>query len=154
MSASVLSRLDYCISLLSGCPKHLLQKTYYKMSKTQLQDSSSRLINEITFHPSSELFTGCPSKHGSSISCQHSVTPFSLIQPLFICLTFSVSTLNYDSSAPSLTQELYAFGTQRPKHLVIAHFPIPLLLSGGSAAWGWRHSVNHCILGSPEDSAV
>ena len=78
-------------------------------SKTQLQDSSSRLINEIMFHPTSELFTGCPSKHGSSISCQHSVTPFSLIQPLFICLTFSVSTLNYDSSAPSLAQELYAF---------------------------------------------
>ena len=30
------------------------------------------------------LFTGCPSKHVSNISCQHSVTPFSLTQPLFI----------------------------------------------------------------------
>ena len=45
------------------------------------------------------------------ISCQHSVTTFSLIQPLFICLTFSVSTLYQDSSAPHLTQELYAFRT-------------------------------------------
>ena len=39
------------------------------------------------------------------------VTPFSLIQPLFICLTFSVSTLHQDSSTPLLTQELYAFRT-------------------------------------------
>ena len=37
--------------------------------KTQLQDASSKLVNEILFHPSSELFTGCPSKHVSSISC-------------------------------------------------------------------------------------
>ena len=102
----------------------------YNRSKTQLQDSSSKLRNEVMFLLFSKLFTGCPSKHVSSISCQHSVTPFSLIQPLFICLTFSVSTLNYDSSAPSLTQELYAFRTPRPKHLDIAHFPIPLLLSG------------------------
>ena len=55
----------------------------YKTSRTQLQDSSSKLTNEIMFHPFSELFTGCPSKHISSISCQHSVTPLSLIQPLF-----------------------------------------------------------------------
>ena len=34
---------------------------------------------------------------------------FALIQPLFICLTFSVSTLHQDSSAPHLSQELYAF---------------------------------------------
>ena len=41
----------------------------------------------------------------------NTVTPFSLIQPLFICLTFSVSTLHQDSSTPLLTQELYAFRT-------------------------------------------
>ena len=64
----------------------------YKRSKTQLHDLSSKLINEIMFHPFSELFTGCPSKHVSNISCQHSVTPFSLIQPLLICLTFSIKT--------------------------------------------------------------
>ena len=49
----------------------------YKRSKTQLQDSSSKLINKIMFHPFSELFTGCPFMHVSSISCQHSVTPLS-----------------------------------------------------------------------------
>ena len=68
-----------------------------------MQDSSSKLINEIMFHPSLELFTGCPSKHASNRSCQHSVTPFSLIQPLFICLTFSMSPLHRDKSAPLLT---------------------------------------------------
>ena len=36
-------------------------------------------------------------------------TPFSLIQPLFISLTFFISTLRQDSSAPPLTQEFYAF---------------------------------------------
>ena len=75
MSTFVLSRLDYCNSLLSDCPKHLLEKL--QRSRTRLQDSSSKLINEIMFHPFSELFTGLPSKHLSSISCQHSVTPLS-----------------------------------------------------------------------------
>ena len=85
-----------------------------KKSRTELQDSSSKLMNEIMFHPLSELFTGCPSKHVSTLkhvpSCQHSATPFSLIQPLFICLT-SVSTLHQGSSASPLTQELDAFRT-------------------------------------------
>ena len=65
------------------------------------------ILNKIMFHPFSELFTDCPSKHVLNTSCQHSVTPFSLIQPLFICLTFSVSTLHQDSSASHLTQELH-----------------------------------------------
>ena len=105
VSAVVLSELDYCNLLLSRCLEN------YKRSRTQLQDSSSKLINEIMFHPSSDLFTGCPSKHVSNISCQHSVICFSLTQPLFICSNFSVSTLRQDSSAPPLTQEFYAFRT-------------------------------------------
>ena len=78
-------------------------------SRTQLQDSSSKFMNKIMFHPSSELITGCPSEHISNISCQHSVTPFSLMHLLFICLTFSVSTLHQDSSTSPLAQEFYAF---------------------------------------------
>ena len=42
MSAFVLSRRDYCNSLLSGCPKFFLEN--YKRSRTQLQDLSSKLI--------------------------------------------------------------------------------------------------------------
>ena len=49
--------------------KHLLAVDIflknYKRSENQLPDSSAKLINEIMFHPSSELFTGCPSKHVS-----------------------------------------------------------------------------------------
>ena len=129
VSAFGLSRLDYWNSLLSGCRKHLLEKLQ------KVQNSSARLVlkahkQDLMFRPSSELFTCCPSKHILSLSCQHCVTLFSLIHPLFICLTFSMSTVYQDISAPPLTQELYAFCcTLRPKHLDIAHFPIPLLLS-------------------------
>ena len=109
VSAFVLSRLDYCNSLLSGCPKHLLEKLQ------KMQNSAARLVlkahEQDHVSPFSGLFTGCPSKQVSNISCPHSVTPFSLIQPLLICLTFSVSTLHQDSSAPHLTQEFYAFRT-------------------------------------------
>ena len=45
------------------------------------------------------------------------VTPFSLIQPLFICLTFSVSTLHQDSSAPPLTQELYTHFSHKDQNI-------------------------------------
>ena len=38
VSAFVLSRLDYCNSLLSGCPKHLLEKLQ------KVQNSAARLV--------------------------------------------------------------------------------------------------------------
>ena len=63
VSTFVLSVLDYCNSLLSGCPKHLEKNN--ERSRTQLM-----------FHPSSELFTCCPFKHVSSLSCQHSSHSF------------------------------------------------------------------------------
>ena len=74
VSTFVLSRLDYCNSLLSGCLKHLLEKLQ------KVQNSAARLVLKAhkwdMFHPFSGLFTGCPSKHVSNISCQHFVTPF------------------------------------------------------------------------------
>ena len=60
----------------------------------------SKLVNtEIMFQSSSELFIGYPSKHELSISCQHCVTPFSLIQPQFVRLPFFVCALHLLSSA-------------------------------------------------------
>ena len=101
---------------------HLLEKL--QRFKTQLQDSSSKLINEA-------IFTGCPPKHPLSISCLHSVTPFFLlIQPPFICLIFPMSTFHQDSPTPPLTQKLYTFRTKRPKHFNVAHSPMLFLLSG------------------------
>ena len=85
---------------------------HFQFDPRQYKDSLIlKLINKIMFHPSSELFTGCPAKQVSNISCRHCVTPFSLIQPLLICLSFSVSTLHQDCSTPPLTQELYIFFT-------------------------------------------
>ena len=82
VSAFVLSRLHYCNSLLSGCLKHLFENN--KRSRTQLQDSSSKLINVIMFHLSSELFTGCPPKHVSIISFQRGHSFFSDTAPVYL----------------------------------------------------------------------
>ena len=101
--------VDYLICTFSFLLFFLLQHSLSQC--TCMCECVCSLINEIMFHPFSELFTGCPSKLVLNISCQHSVTPFSLIQPLFVCLTFSMSTLHQDNSAPHLTQELYAFCT-------------------------------------------
>ena len=46
------------------------------------------------------------------IECKETLQ--SLMQPLFICLTFFVMcTLHQDSSAPLLTHQLYAYHTRR-----------------------------------------
>ena len=50
--------------------------------QTQLQDSSSKLLNEVMFHLFSELFNGCPSKHILNISCQHCHSFFSDTAPV------------------------------------------------------------------------
>ena len=73
----------------------------YKRSKTKLQDSFLNLVNKIMFHTFSKLFADFLSKHVSSASCQHSVTSFSLIQPLLVCLTFFMSTLHQDIRSSS-----------------------------------------------------
>ena len=58
-----------------------------------------RFIKEIVFRPSSEFFTGCLAKDALSVlCCQCLLTPFSLIQPLFICLIFIMCALHEDSS--------------------------------------------------------
>ena len=83
VSAFSLSRSDYCNSLLSRCPKQLIEKLQ-KVQNSAARLKNSKLINEIMFHPSSEFFTGCPSKHVSSISCQHSHSFFSDTAPVYL----------------------------------------------------------------------
>ena len=108
MSAFVLSRLDYCNSIPSGCPEHLLEKLQ------KVQNSAARLV--LKAHKRDHVSPLLRTLHWLPIQARieyvaNTVTPLSLIQPLFICLTFSMSTLHQDSSAPHLTQELYAFRT-------------------------------------------
>ena len=83
------------------------------------------------------------------LSGTHCNCTIEMIQPLFICLTFSVSTLHKDSSDPPLTQELYAFRTYRPKHLDIAHFPMLLLLSGIVCLMKLRHTQSTTAFKTP-----
>ena len=129
VSAFVFARLDYCNSLLSGCPKHL-----EKLQK--VQNSVARLVlKALTWDVSPLLRT----LHWLPIQAHTKLSTLSLlfflIQLLFICLTFSMSILHQDSSAPPLTQELYAFRTQRPKHLDIVHFPCRSFCLEFSASW-------------------
>ena len=70
----VLSRLDYCNSLLSGCPKHRLEKIQKVKNsaarlilKTHKQDHVSPLLRTLHWLPI------------LSVNCQHSATPFSLM---------------------------------------------------------------------------
>ena len=56
ISAFVLSRIDYCNSLLAACPKQLIYKL--KKIRTMLQGSSVELLSSITYPPSFTLFTG------------------------------------------------------------------------------------------------
>ena len=107
----------------------------YKRSRTQLQASSSKVINEIVFHPSYELFTGCPSKHVSNKSCQYSVTLFSLNQPLLFhwyssCLSVWPSSCPLSiKTAPLLWLKTSVHSAHKgKKHLDIADFPMPFLL--------------------------
>ena len=57
ISAFVLSRIDYCNSLLAGCPKQLIHK-FKKKFRTMLQSSSVELLSLIIYLPSFTLFTG------------------------------------------------------------------------------------------------
>jgi len=79
------------------------------------------------FHPSSELFTGCPSKYVLSITIRyqlcHSFFSDSDKTPVYLSVFF-MCTLHKDSSAPLPTQELYAYPTLRPKHLDISLSPM------------------------------
>ena len=128
MSAFVLSRLDYCNSILSGCPKHLLEKLQ------KVQNSAARLI--LKAHKRDHVSPLLRTLHWLPIQAHIECKLSTLCQSFFsdtapvYPFTFSISTPHEDNSAPPLTQELYAFHTERPKHLDIAHFPMPLLLSG------------------------
>ena len=110
VSAIVLFRVENCNSLLSGCPKHPLEKLQnVQKSAARLV---SKLVNEITFHPSSELYW---------LPIQ------ARIKSSTLCLLFiNLSDLFHAYSSPRqlrcllfVTQNLYTFHTLRPKHLDI-----------------------------------
>ena len=97
----------YCCGELPFCSTH---KTCTSVNFYCLQVYCYILLWRISFlFNTLSIHTMLTNFYWLQICC--SVTPFSLIQPLFICLTFSMPTLHQDSSAPHLTQELYAFRT-------------------------------------------
>ena len=82
-------------------------------------------------HPPMEhYYTYCTRLRNTASIASGSATPFSLIKPLFICPNFFVSSLHQDSSALSLTQELYAFAHEDQNIWTSLIFSMPLLLSG------------------------
>ena len=128
MSAFVISRLDYyCNSLLSGCPKHFLEKS------KKVQNSAVRLVFKA--HKRDHVSPLLRTLHWLPIQARVEYKLSTLCHPFFsatspVWLSDLMSTLHQDSSAPPLTQEPDAFRTLRPTHLDIAPFPMRFLLSG------------------------
>ena len=125
-ASTVLSRLDYCNWLLSGCPEHLLEKLQ------KFQNSGARLVPRPRRRNYISLLL--LALHWLPIQARIEYKLPTLCHSFFsdtapVCLSdlFFTCTLHRDSSAPPLTQELYAFCTWWPSILVIACFPMPLL---------------------------
>ena len=78
ISAFVLSRLDYCNTLLSGVPQ-------FRESKMQLQDSQSKLPNQTILLPFCTHSIGCQSQLEFSTNYPPSVTVLCQIPVLNIC---------------------------------------------------------------------
>ena len=121
VSAFFLSRLDYCNLLLSGCPKHLLEKLQ-KVLKAHKWDHVSPLLRTLHWLPiqtpiECKLLTLC-----------HSF--FSDTAPVYLSdLLYVYSPLRQLRSS-SDRRTLCISHIKTKTFLDIAHFPMPLLLSG------------------------
>ena len=84
--AFVLSKLDHCNSLLSGCSNQLPNKQ--QRSKILQQDSSSKLASKNTPNPFFKNSTGYQSTQESSTKSQPCATILSLKLTRSVCLNF------------------------------------------------------------------
>ena len=108
ISAFVLSRIDYCNSLLAGCPKQLIHKLKKKF-RTMLQGSSVELLSLITYLPSFTLFTGFLMNKELTTNCFSLPLYLSITMVRHICLTSRSSPFLLDSCALPLTPVSFAF---------------------------------------------
>ena len=104
VSAFVLSRLDYCNSILLGCSNHLLEKLQ------KVQNSAARLI--LKAHKRDHVSPLLRTLHWLPIQAHIECKLSTLCQSFFsdtapvYPFTFSISTPHEDNSAPPLTQKL------------------------------------------------
>ena len=103
----VLSRIDYCSSLLAGLPQSLVGK----LQSPILCSLSCSPCTSMCSHYSNtqNIFTGCLSEPKLSIRLHASVSMPSAPPPFLISLTFYIFTLLLDLFAPVLTKGDHAF---------------------------------------------
>ncbi len=119
VTSCVLSRIDYCNVLLTGCPDTTLQPLQ------KVQNSAARLITKShRQQPCSPLlkktFTGCLSLNASTTKLHVHASISSLAQHLPICLKLSLSTLLLALFALPLIPVCFAKGVTSVKHMAIA----------------------------------
>ena len=137
MSACVLSRLDYCNSLLLGCPKHLLEKLQ------KVQHSAARLV--LKAHKRGHVSPLLRTLHWLPIqaSIEYKLSTlchsfFSDTAPVYLSDLLRVYSLSRQLRSSSDSRTLRSPHI-RPKHLDIVHFP-----NAAPAVWNsLPHDIRH-----------
>ena len=124
----VLSRIDYCNSLLAGLPQSLVDKL-------QRVQTVRPVLYSVHFHmftsfQFSDFFTGCPSKPEFPIRLHASVSTSSPPPPLLISLTFYIYTLLLALFAPVPTPTSSKSHSISARRKVTLSFLTLVLLSG------------------------
>ena len=130
----VLSRIEYCNSLMASLPQSLVGKLQ------RVQNCAACLVVRVfTLFQYPDIFTGCPSEPEFLIRLHASVSTPSSLLPLLISLTLYICTLLLDLFAPVPTPTFSKFHSISARQKVIVLSLTLVLLSGTHLHCNYRH---------------